>query len=285
MKRVTSIAEARAAVAQSRADGRLVGLVPTMGAFHEGHLSLMRRARADCGHVAVSLFVNPIQFGPQEDLTRYPRDPDRDAMLAHEVGVDLLFEPGVDEMYPTGFATFVEVERLSGHLCGRSRPGHFRGVATVVTKLFSIIAPDRAYFGRKDYQQLRIIERLTSDLSLPVVVVSMPIVREADGVAMSSRNRYLSPEERVAARVLHESLSAANAEFARGERDGRAIAGRTEARIRAEPRARLEYAEVVDAGTLEPIAEIRQAALLAVAAHFGTTRLIDSTLLGVGEPP
>jgi pantoate--beta-alanine ligase len=277
---VATVREVRAVVAEARKAGELVGLVPTMGAFHEGHLSLMRRARAECGLVVASLFVNPAQFGPAEDLSRYPRDLPRDTALAESVGVDVLFTPAVEEVYPPGFATHVEVGGLGEGLCGRTRPGHFRGVATVVTKLFQMVQPDRAYFGRKDFQQLRIIERLAADLDFAVTIVPLPIVREPDGVAMSSRNTYLAPKEREAARVLHAALLSAQADYARGERDAEALRRQVAERIQAESAARLEYAEVVDAATLQPITSLERPALVAVAARFGPTRLIDNTLLG-----
>jgi pantoate--beta-alanine ligase len=284
MRQLTTVAEVRSTVAAARAAGKVVGLVPTMGAFHEGHLSLMRQARLDCGLVVVSLFVNPRQFGPSEDFARYPRDLARDAEQAAATGVDVLFTPPVEEVYPPGFSTHVEVERLGEVLCGRSRPGHFRGVATVVAKLLNMVRPDRVYFGRKDYQQLRLIQRMVTDLNLDVTVVPMPIVREPDGVAMSSRNQLLSPPERQAARVLRQALVQAEAAFARGERDAGAIRERVDTRIRAEPQARLDYAELVDAVTLEPVALLERPALLAVAAYFGPTRLIDNTVLSENSP-
>jgi pantoate--beta-alanine ligase len=285
MKVIATVAEIRAAVAEARARQSVIGLVPTMGSFHEGHLSLMRRARSECGQVVVSLFVNPAQFGPNEDFSRYPRDPERDAALARTEDVDFLFTPSVAEIYPPGFVTYVEVERLGERLCGRARPGHFRGVATVVTKLFTIVRPDRAYFGRKDYQQFRIVERLAADLDLGVTIVPMPIVREPDGVALSSRNQYLSPQERTAARALRWALVEAEAAFARGERDPAALQEGVAARIRAEPAARLEYAELVDAETLAAVTVLSRPALLAVAAFFGATRLIDNTVLGESGLP
>ncbi|MEJ5296040.1 MAG: pantoate--beta-alanine ligase, partial [Fimbriimonadales bacterium] len=206
MQILKTIAEVRQWVQECRRAGEAVHFVPTMGYFHEGHLSLMRRAKADGGRVIVSLFVNPLQFGPQEDFERYPRDFERDRAMAESVGVDAMFVPEASEMYPPDFQTQVRVQRLSQPLCGRSRPGHFEGVATVVLKLFHIVTPDRAYFGEKDYQQLRIIQQLVRDLNLTVEIVPCPIVREPDGLAMSSRNVYLTPEERAAATVLYRSL-------------------------------------------------------------------------------
>jgi len=259
--------------------GRAIHFVPTMGYFHEGHLSLMRRAKADGGAVLVSIFVNPLQFGPNEDYARYPRDFERDRHMAESVGVDAIFYPEVHEMYPEGFQTEVRVKELSKPLCGRSRPGHFEGVATVVLKLFNITTPDRAYFGMKDYQQLRIIQQLVRDLNLPIEIVACPIVREPDGLAMSSRNVYLSPEERVAATVLYRSLQWAQAQVAAGERDAHVLREGVYQRIAAEPLARIDYVEVVDADTLQPVERIGRPTLVAVAAFFGKARLIDNTIV------
>jgi pantoate--beta-alanine ligase len=266
-------------VGAQRAQGRPIHFVPTMGYFHEGHLSLMRRARADGGAVLVSLFVNPLQFGPSEDLERYPRDFERDRQMAESVGVDAMFCPEAAEMYPEGYQTEVRVRELSKPLCGRSRPGHFEGVATVVLKLFNIVTPDRAYFGMKDYQQVRVIQQLARDLNLPVEIVPCPIVREADGLAMSSRNVYLSPDERAAATVLYRSLQWAQAQYATGERDARRLREGVYAQIAAEPLARIDYVEVVDAETLQPIERLERPALVALAVFFGTARLIDNCLL------
>ena len=266
-------------VGAQRAQGRPIHFVPTMGYFHKGHLSLMRRARADGGAVLVSLFVNPLQFGPSEDLERYPRDFERDRQMAESVGVDAMFCPEAAEMYPAGYQTEVRVQTLSQPLCGRSRPGHFEGVATVVLKLFNIVTPDRAYFGMKDYQQVRVIQQLARDLNLPVEIVPCPIVREADGLAMSSRNVYLSPDERAAATVLYRSLQWAQAQYATGERDARRLREGVYAQIAAEPLARIDYVEVVDAETLQPIERLERPALVALAVFFGTARLIDNCLL------
>jgi pantoate--beta-alanine ligase len=274
-----TVAEVRRRVAAARRAGQAVGFVPTMGAFHEGHLSLIRRARSDGGLVVVSLFVNPTQFGQGEDFERYPRDPERDSSLAAEAGADVLFAPEVAEVYPDGFATYVHVGGLSEILEGAVRPGHFRGVATVVSKLFQMVGPDRAYFGQKDFQQLRVVERMTRDLNMPVTIVPMPIVREPDGLAMSSRNAYLSPEERRAATVLARALREAEQSVAAGERDPSALSERAGATIRAEPLAQLDYAAVVDAETLAPIMGLDRPAVLLVAARFGRTRLIDNVVL------
>ena len=274
-----TVHETREFIGLARGEVRSVGLVPTMGCFHEGHLSLMRRAREENGLVVVSLFVNPTQFGPSEDFREYPRDLERDTRMAEEVGVDLIFNPSVEEMYPEGYQTCVEVGKLSEGLCGASRPGHFRGVATVVLKLFNIVQPDRAYFGRKDYQQLKVIERMVRDLNLPVEIVGMPIVREPDGLAMSSRNAYLSPEEREAALALSKSLSYAQGLLGKGIVSGEELRRRVEEFIQREPLARIDYVAVVDPETLDRLAEVKDEAVLALAVCIGGTRLIDNALL------
>jgi len=266
------------ATAASRA-GAIVGLVPTMGYFHEGHLSLMRKARAECGMVVVSLFVNPTQFGPGEDLANYPKDFARDCALAAAESVDVMFAPEAGEVYAGDHATFVNVERITASLCGASRPSHFCGVATVVAKLFNICRPRRAYFGMKDYQQVRVIETMIRDLNFAVELVRCPIVRENDGVAMSSRNSYLSAEERRAAAILRRSLIGAGKAIERGERDGAAIARQLRASIETEPLASVDYVAVVDADSLEPLGRIERAALLAVAVRFGRARLIDNLVV------
>ncbi|BCW96765.1 MAG: pantoate--beta-alanine ligase [Fimbriimonadales bacterium] len=280
MEILRTIDSVRQWVRAQRAAGRPIHFVPTMGYFHEGHLSLMRRARADGGAVIVSIFVNPLQFGPREDLERYPRDFERDRQMAESVGVEAIFYPEVAEMYPAGYQTEVRVKELSKPLCGRSRPGHFEGVATVVLKLFNIVAPDRAYFGMKDYQQLRIIQQLVRDMNLSIEIVPCPIVREADGLAMSSRNVYLTPEERTAATVLYRSLQWAQAQYAAGERDAAQLRAGVARQIAAEPLARIDYVEVVDAETLQPIERIERPAVAALAVFFGKARLIDNCLLG-----
>jgi pantoate--beta-alanine ligase len=276
---VKTVSEMRAEAEARRRAGDIVGLVPTMGFFHEGHLSLMRRARAECAMVVVSLFVNPTQFGPGEDLAAYPKDFERDCALAGAEGVDVMFAPEVGEMYSGDHATLVNVERITGNLCGASRPGHFRGVATVVAKLFNVCLPRRAYFGLKDYQQVRVIETMIRDLNFPVELVRCPIVREPDGVAMSSRNSYLSPEERRAATVLRRALLAAGQRIEQGERDGAAIARQLRETIETEPLASVDYAEVVDAESLAPLARIQSAVLLAVAVRIGRARLIDNLVV------
>lgn len=279
MEILRTVEAVRQWVGAQRAGGRPIHFVPTMGYFHEGHLSLMRRARADDGAVIVSVFVNPLQFGPQEDLAQYPRDFERDRQLAESVGVEAIFAPDVAEMYPAGFQTEVRVKELSKPLCGKSRPGHFEGVATVVLKLFQMVMPDRAYFGMKDYQQLRIIQQMVRDLHLPVEIVPCPIVREPDGLAMSSRNVYLSPDARAAATVLYRSLQWAQAQYAAGERDADKLRTGVYEQIAAEPLARIDYVEVVDAETLQPIERIERPALVALAVFFGRARLIDNCLL------
>ncbi|MEN3002457.1 MAG: pantoate--beta-alanine ligase [Armatimonadota bacterium] len=279
MQILRTIREVRDWVQAERRQGRPIHFVPTMGYFHEGHLSLMRRAKADGGAVIVSLFVNPLQFGPHEDYERYPRDFERDRQMAESVGVDALFYPEVSEMYPPGFQTEVRVKQLSQPLCGRSRPGHFEGVATVVLKLFNIVTPDRAYFGEKDYQQLRIIQQMVRDLNLPIEIVPCPIVREPDGLAMSSRNAYLSPEERQAATVLYRSLQWAQEQVRAGEQDPLRIQRGVYEILAHEPLAQIDYVELVDAETLEPVSRIERPTLLALAVYFGKARLIDNTVL------
>ncbi len=274
------IEDTRAWSRDRRARGESVALVPTMGYLHEGHLSLIQKARRNADRVIVSIFVNPTQFGPHEDFDRYPRDPERDARLCEEAGADALFLPGTSEMYPQGYATYVNVEGpLTETLCGASRPGHFRGVATVVTKLFAICEPDVAVFGQKDAQQVAVIRRFTADLNLPVRILVAPIVREKDGLAMSSRNVYLSDEERRQALSLSASLRLAQDLFAGGERKSEFLLGAVTRTISTEPLASLEYARLVDMSSLEPITTIEKPALLALAVRFGGTRLIDNTIL------
>jgi pantoate--beta-alanine ligase len=257
-----------------------VGAVPTMGYLHEGHLALVRRARAENDHVVVSIFVNPTQFGPNEDFARYPRDPDRDLALLRTEGVDVVFMPSVEEMYPKGFATYVNVERLTERLEGAHRPGHFRGVATVVTKLFHILQPHRAYFGQKDAQQLIVIRRMTRDLAFPVDIVDVPTVREPDGLAMSSRNVYLSPDERRAATVLFRALERARELWDAGVRDGDRLRMAMQEVIDGEPLARADYVSVADPETLDELGAIEGPALASLAVRLGSTRLIDCAWLG-----
>lgn len=256
-----------------------LGFVPTMGYLHEGHISLALRAREECEHVAVSIFVNPTQFGPSEDLSSYPRDLKRDLTLLEAAGVELVWTPTPEIMYPSGFATWVEVEGLSVPLEGASRPGHFRGVTTIVAKLFNAIQPDKAYFGQKDAQQAAVIRRMTRDLNFPVEIVTCPIVREEDGLAMSSRNTYLSPEERKAATVLHRALSAAKAAYDNGERNAEVLRGLMKDTIASEPLARMQYVSVADNETLEELETITSETLLSIAVYMGKTRLIDNFVL------
>ncbi|MFQ3632928.1 pantoate--beta-alanine ligase [Roseiflexus sp.] len=258
-----------------------VGLVPTMGYLHEGHLSLVRRARSENDYVITTIFVNPTQFGPSEDLARYPRDLPRDLALLEAEKVDLVFAPDVAEMYPPGFGTFVDAGPIAALLEGAARPGHFRGVATVVCKLFNITTPHRAYFGQKDAQQTLVIRRMTRDLNLPVEIVVCPIVREPDGLAMSSRNVYLNPEERRAATVLFRALQAVQERFRAGERNGDELRAAMRAVIDAEPLARADYVSIADLEDLHELDEVTDSALASLAVRIGTTRLIDNCLLNV----
>jgi pantoate--beta-alanine ligase len=274
MQVVTTVAEMRRLRAQMAGS---VGLVPTMGYLHEGHLALVRCARADNEHVVVTIFVNPTQFGPQDDYQRYPRDPERDLRLLEQEGSDVVFMPSVEEMYPQGFDAWVEVgEALTGRLEGAARPGHFRGVTTVVAKLFEIVQAQRAYFGQKDGQQLAVIRKMVADLNMGVEVVGLPTVREPDGLAMSSRNVYLSPEERRAATVLWRSLGRARELFDGGERRAEVIRGEMRAVLASEPLARVEYVSVADAETLQELEAIEGPAMVSLAVRIGSTRLIDN---------
>jgi len=258
-----------------------VGLVPTMGYLHEGHLRLVRQARAECGVVAVSIFVNPTQFGPREDLSRYPRDLERDLRRLREEKVDLVFVPSVAEIYPNGFSTLVDVRDVTEMLEGAARPGHFQGVATVVCKLFNIVQPTRAYFGQKDAQQIVVVRKMVRDLDMPLDVVVVPTMREPDGLAMSSRNVYLSAEQRRAATVLYRALNVAGERYAAGERDAEALRQAMHAVLNAEPLADPEYISVADALTLRELDHVGAAgALCSLAVRFGTTRLIDNMMLG-----
>lgn len=281
MNIVSDIAEMQQTASRLRREGRTLGCVPTMGFFHEGHLSLMRRARAECDVVVVTLFVNPTQFGPHEDFFAYPRDFERDCQLAEAEGVDILFAPTTEAMYPAGYQTAVTVEKLTQTLCGASRPGHFRGVTTIVAKLFHLTQPHRAYFGLKDYQQCKVIEKMVKDLNFDITIVPCPIVREPDGLAMSSRNAYLSPAERQAALSLNRSLRHAEEIVRQGERDARIVRAQVEAMIAAEPLAQIDYVELVDAETLQPVERMEQKTLVAVAVKIGRARLIDNTVLEV----
>ncbi len=280
---VATAAEVRERVGAARAGGKTIGLVPTMGALHEGHLTLMRRARAECGYVVVSIFVNPTQFVAGEDLARYPRDLAGDSKLCGSVGVDLIFAPEVSEVYPPGDSTWVEVTgSLVEGMCAPHRPGHFRGVTTVCARLFNIVRPDRAYFGEKDYQQLQVVKRMVRDLRFPLEVIPVPTVRETDGLAMSSRNAYLSPEERKAAVSLPRGLFAARDLADAGEREPAAIIAAARKMIEGEPLVRLQYLELRDAETLETVTHAERPVVLAVAALVGKARLIDNVVMGPG---
>ncbi|MCD6335404.1 MAG: pantoate--beta-alanine ligase [Candidatus Latescibacteria bacterium] len=262
-----------------RREGKRIGLVPTMGCLHEGHLSLIRLARKRTDVVVVSIFVNPTQFGPTEDFEKYPRTFNRDQELVEQAGGEIIFAPGVEEMYPPGFDTSVTVARLTKGLCGASRPGHFRGVTTVVTKLLCAAKPHVAVFGQKDFQQAAVIRRMVWDLNLDVEIVTAPIVREADGLAMSSRNAYLSPKERRDARVLFQSLEKAEKMVRDGEREASEIITAMKTEIEAKPAARIDYVAVVDAETLEPVTRVEGRTLVALAVWIGKTRLIDNVVL------
>jgi pantoate--beta-alanine ligase len=279
MKICATIADMRAASRQARLHGKRLGFIPTMGALHEGHLSLVRAARGNCDVVAVSIFVNPLQFGPTEDLAKYPRTFERDRLLLEKEGADILFAPSPEEMYPAGAVTYVVVEGLSDKLCGKSRPGHFRGVSTVVAKLFHIVEPDAAFFGQKDAAQATIIRRMVQDLNLPVEIVVCPIVRDPDGLAMSSRNAYLNPQERESALVLNRALSEVRTQFQRGERNPAKLIEAGKSVLSREPSLRLDYFEIVSPTTLDPMPELASTALVAVAAFVGMTRLIDNIIL------
>ncbi len=286
MQTIQTVEDLRAWVREQKAAGRTIGLVPTMGALHAGHLSLVRRAKAENDRVVVSIFVNPLQFGPGEDYTVYPRDLARDSELAAGAGADLIFAPSVDTMYPAGFCSAVTVEGLTAPLCGRSRPTHFRGVTTVVARLFNLVQPARAYFGQKDAQQAIVIRRMVRDLAFDLAVVVCPIVREPDGLAMSSRNAFLSPAERRSALVLSRSLFRAQALIAGGERSPDQVLGLLRREIGAEPLVQVDYIEILDGDSLTPVEKLRGKVLIAVAAWVGRTRLIDNVMLELdGDRP
>lgn len=279
MKLVKTIDDMRAFRNATRQSGKRLGLVPTMGALHEGHLSLVGAARDKSDVVAVSIFVNPTQFGPNEDFAKYPRNLESDCALLQPEHVDVVFAPSVEDMYPAGAVTWVTVEGMSDRLCGKSRPGHFRGVTTIVSKLFHIVEPDTAFFGQKDAAQVAIIRRMVRDLNLPVTIEVCPIVREADGLALSSRNAYLNPEERKSALVLHRSLERAQQLFDQGERDSTKVIAAGKHEFAKELSVRLDYFEIVDPDSLEPVPTIFKRALITVAAFIGNTRLIDNILV------
>ncbi|HEY3311455.1 MAG TPA: pantoate--beta-alanine ligase [Anaerolineales bacterium] len=257
-----------------------VGLVPTMGYLHDGHISLVRQARSECESVITTIFVNPTQFGPNEDLAKYPRDAKRDLKLLEQAQVDIVWKPAVEEMYPAGYQTWVEVENLTKPLEGSMRPGHFRGVTTIVSKLFNATRPDRAYFGQKDAQQAAVIRQMTRDMSYPIEIVICPILREADGLAMSSRNVYLDPQQRRAATVLYRSLTAAKRAYAEGERNAETLRQIVRQMVGAEPLAQLQYVSCADHKTLDELETIHAEALLSMAVYMGKTRLIDNFVLG-----
>lgn len=275
----TTIAEVRHVIAEHRTQAKTIGFVPTMGALHEGHAQLIRAARAASGFVVVSIFVNPTQFGPNEDFAKYPRTFEADQKLCTEAGADLIFAPSAEEMYPANSYTFVEVGKLGDHLCGARRPGHFRGVCTVVLKLFNIVCPDVAHFGAKDYQQARILSQMVRDLNVPVDVRIEPTVREVDGLALSSRNRYLNAAERGAAPRIYQALQGTRTRALAGEIDAARLESALHAELSAIPGARIDYASIVDAETLQPLARLDRPAIAAAAVFLGTTRLIDNIML------
>ncbi|MHB1652448.1 MAG: pantoate--beta-alanine ligase [Desulfitobacteriaceae bacterium] len=278
MQRTGSIKELRRIITKARSQGRRVALVPTMGYLHEGHLSLVKEAVRTGSFVVMSIFVNPLQFGPKEDFSRYPRALERDESLAEGVGVDLLFHPTVEEMYPEPNLAFVEVGKLDGVLCGASRPGHFRGVATVVSKLFHVVLPDFAFFGQKDYQQYLVIKRMVRDLNFPLEVIAVPTVREEDGLAMSSRNVYLTPEQRAEAVILHRGLTEAAQRIREGVRQARSIEQMIREKI-SRTSGHIDYVEMRGAEELEEIEFIQGPVVIALAVYFGPTRLIDNTVI------
>ena len=276
MQVVSTVKEVRDIVAEWRKEGKTVGFVPTMGYLHEGHGSLISKAVEQNDKAVVSIFVNPMQFGPTEDLESYPRDLEHDAKLCEEHGVDLIFHPTPEEMYGDQFYSYVDMDVLTKELCGLSRPVHFRGVCTVVTKLFNIVTPDRAYFGQKDAQQLAVIKRMVKDLNMPLTITGCPIIREEDGLAKSSRNTYLSPEERKAALVLSRSIFLGKEMVEKGERDCKKILASMTAEIEKEPLAKIDYVKIVDLDTMQQVEKIDRGILAAIAVYIGKTRLIDN---------
>ena len=271
-----TVAQVRAQVQQWKKEGLTVGLVPTMGYLHEGHASLAKQSVALCNKTVASVFVNPIQFGPSEDLVSYPRDFEHDCAILEEIGVDLVFHPSPEEMYAPDFCTYVDMENLTTQLCGKSRPGHFKGVCTVVSKLFHIVQPNKAFFGEKDAQQLAVIRRMVRDLSVDIEIVGCPIVREADGLAKSSRNVYLNAEERKAALILSKTVLLGKEIIAKGERSGKALTDALKENIQKEPLARVDYVDVVNGISMEPIENLQGQILVAMAVFIGKTRLIDN---------
>ncbi len=281
MNILTTIDEVRTQIKAWKKEGLSIGFVPTMGFLHEGHMSLMKQARMENDKVVASIFVNPMQFGPTEDLEAYPRDLERDAAMCEEVGVDLIFHPEPSEMYKDGFCSFVDMTGVTDALCGKSRPVHFRGVCTVVSKLFHIVTPDRAYFGQKDAQQVAVIQRMVTDLNMDVEIIPCPIVREEDGLAKSSRNTYLSAEERKAALILSQAIFMGQKMVTDGERDGKVLAKAIADKIASEPMARIDYVEVVDALTMQAVDTLEGTVLTAVAVYIGKTRLIDNFMITI----
>ncbi len=279
MRIITTIKEMKTEVRDLKSIGKRIGFVPTMGYLHEGHLSLVRKSLAASDVTVVSIFVNPTQFGPAEDFKQYPRDRERDTQILDEMGVDIVFFPESEKMYPEGYKTYVELPELQTKLCGRSRPGHFRGICTVVLKLFHIIQPDKAFFGQKDAQQAIILNKMVKDLNMDVAIEVLPIVRDSDGLALSSRNAYLDEREREAALSLWRSLGTARAMIERGERDAKKILQEIRGIIHQEPRARIDYAEIVDTEELNPLSRVEGEALIALAVYIGGVRLIDNILV------
>lgn len=282
MEIITSVAEMQERATAALATGKTISFVPTMGFLHEGHASLMREGRSRGDLLVLSIFVNPTQFGVGEDFESYPRDLQRDSEIAAECGVDIIFAPTAKEMYPSGYQTYVDVEKVTLPLCGASRPGHFRGVTTVVAKLFNIVKPTRAFFGEKDFQQLQVIRRMVRDLNMDVQVVGLPTVREDDGLAKSSRNSYLSPEERSAALCLSRSLAAVCDLYRSGETEVKRLRTGLLAILEGEPLARIDYAEFRDGDSLEEVGQADDRTVVALAVRIGTTRLIDNTMIGRG---
>ncbi len=280
-KIISTLSGMRGFIAKEKAQNMTIGFVPTMGFLHEGHLSLIRQAKKDCDTCVVSIFVNPIQFGPQEDYKKYPRDLEQDSILAKSAGASCVFYPNAKDMYPPDYLTYVNVEKITDYLCGASRPGHFKGVATVVTKLFNIIQPHIAYFGQKDYQQALVIRKMVEDLNMPITIKTMPIVRECDGLAMSSRNAYLTTQERADAVVLYQSLQKAREMVRQGQHDARIIKTAIKTAILKKKTAKIEYISVADARTLEDREVFRQKTLIALAVWIGRTRLIDNIIIEV----
>lgn len=280
MKTITTINDMQTTVRSFKREEKTIAFVPTMGFLHQGHASLLREGRKRADILVLSIFVNPIQFGKNEDLDRYPRDVERDCLIASECGVDIVFMPTANEMYPAGFQTSITVRDLSKPLCGASRPGHFDGVATVVAKLFNIVMPDLAFFGRKDYQQLALIRRMVNDLSMPVQIIGLPIVRESDGIAMSSRNAYLSPQERQSALALSRAIQEVRASYDSGERSIEALRQKALAVIQQESLLQIDYLEFCNEHSLQPPSEATDNTLFALAIKAGKTRLIDNTVLG-----